>query len=214
VQALKLPKEYSDILECLAVIENPHLEYGRRVKQNNLAHIEALKYKLKTNESSKSFGESKVVSPNLIQKIDYYKIFACLGSIEQGASIPEIKARSSLSDRVILELLNLMIQSELVYKNGERYFVIASNIDKFGLGLQQGLGGLVAEVCSNLRHNRRNIIESPVDNVIFTTFSLRSDKLSEFRSKLKTAMFNVMDEFQDDTGERIRQVFLVNTDRL
>jgi hypothetical protein len=214
VHALMLPKEYSDILECFALIEYPHLEYGRRVRKNHSDHLEVLKNKLQASERSKSSGESKAVSPNLIQKINYYKVFASLGSIEHGATIPEIKARSGLAEQPILELLDLMMQSELIYKNSDRYFVVAINIDKFGLGLQQGLSGLVTEVCSNLRNNRRNIIESPVDNIIFTTFSSRSERLAEFRTKLKSAIFDVIDEFQDDMGDNIRQVFLVNTDRL
>lgn len=212
--ALKLPKYYTEILEYLAFVENPEVNIERIPESELKARIKRVRRKIQLKCAADSVEPKPIVSPMLIGQINFYKVYASLGSVEEGALFSEIQQRCGLSESTLVEILNLMRSSGVARLTGLRYVAILDSLDKFGLSLESGLSSLLLEVSSSLRARRAKIINSPRDRVVFTSFSMQSNQVAAFRARLNKAIFEVIDEFQDDAGDSIRQVFYVNTDAL
>ncbi len=201
--ALKFPKPVLDVFELLAYRSAPAL-------RPTTLSVTALDEKLRAARAaarglsqSRTLGKAK---STFIRDFRLYQIYAALGTLEHGASIQEIIARTNMAEKMADSCLQLLISEGVIEYREGRYYAVATKMDYFGLKSSDGLGNLISEVCQNIKSRRHELIDDPLNALFFTAFSTSSNRLPELRTKLKDAIFNVLDEYQVDDGDCVRQL--------
>lgn len=105
--------------------------------------------------------------------------------------------------------LQKLIAYRIVSERDDRFFVQSSQLDLFGLNSREGLSELVSEVCRDIRNDRNKIIDQAANTIFYTAFSTDTARLPALKKRLNAAIFEVLDEFQVDDGDCVRQMFFV-----
>lgn len=208
--ALKLPKPFLDMLEIrayedyreLAPAGSPSSSKSSASKRD---HAATLLRALPTHIAAPHM-DSKYVRSSLL-----YRVYAGLGSLALGASLSEIAERTRLSELSVQSCLQKMQDAQIVEERSGRFFVQSSQLDLFGLNSRDGLSELVSDVCRDLRNDRDRIIDDPANTVFYTAYSTDAVRLPELKKRLKAAIFEVLDEFQVDDGDCVRQLFFAES---
>ena len=149
---------------------------------------------------------------SLLSRMSYYRAYAALGPEGIGSTIEEICKRSKLTEVEVTRILSLMKQNGIVRIEGGRFIADQANIELFGLSTNDGLCELVEDFSKFLSRKSRTIVESSQDIIVYTSFCIDAKNVLKFKSKLRAAVYQVIDEFQNDSAEQVRQIFLVSTD--
>lgn len=206
--ALKLPKPFLDVLEYSAYREFAELK-PRHIQSEALAEkIEHAAALVKNIPATKT---NLKVTPRYIRSSILYRVYAGLGSIEDGATLSDIMNRTGLPESTITSCLNAMKEFKIIEERQGRFLVKNTQLDVFGLTSRDGLSELVSDVCRDLRNNRDRIIDEPKNTIFYTAFSTNEAKLPELKKRLQAAVFDVLDEFQVDDGDCVRQIFFTQS---
>jgi len=202
--ALAIPRPYIQLLESLAHLENPGLRSKEITERILEKKIRDLRKSARTLDLHKS--EAQMASPIINPQV--FEVYASLGTLDDGATLSEIITRSALSPSDIKRSLSILLKAELVRQEDDRYFAVSSQADFFGLKTHQGLGSLVSSVCKDIDSRREEILNDSANLVFHTAFTVDLSRRNQLKVKLREAIFKVLDEFQNDDGDRTQQLFV------
>lgn len=200
---LKVPKEISKIGECLAFLDFPEL------RPRNITDF-LLKTQLKNSRSAfikrLELDLNKEIKSKVTSSTSLYLVFASVGSVEEGAALEDIGFRCKLSNQTIDKNLKVLKEAGIVIEKSKRFYPVSDQIDFFDMKSSDGLAELIKRACNNLSDNAKEVIEN-LDNLTFyTAFSVDTVQVPELRRKLKEAIYTVLDDFQNDDGNTVRQI--------
>lgn len=200
--ALKLSRDYAYFFSLLVIVEQPEL--SKEKQEDNLKELNELREKLRNKEDS----ISKIVSPKkIIGKRNLFKVFAGLGSENEGASLKEIVQRTNLNLDIVKESLDTLLRYNAIYFHDHRFFACSSQVDFMKMEGPE-LAHLTKEVCTEIRAQTDSLLKSENNLVFYSAFSVQSQQLPIFKEKLREAVLSVLDQFQNDNGDSVQQVFL------
>ncbi|KHD89665.1 MAG: hypothetical protein OM95_00875 [Bdellovibrio sp. ArHS] len=203
--ALKLPKPYLEIFSLLAAKSQPELLNPKLSGEEIEAKILATKNSIiRRNEAL-----SQIKDPQrFISKPMLFRVFASLGAVDEGASLSEVAARAKLTPDVAQEMLQILIQEGAATFKDDRYYAPSHQIDFPKISSPASMVDLTRTMCSQIRTEAHEIALDPRNFVFYTAFSIPSHQLAEFKDKLREAIFGVLDQYQDDRGDCVHEVFL------
>jgi hypothetical protein len=203
--ALKVPKPLQSIFELLVYRENQAL----RPKGLNESIIE--RRLAKARSEARGFEENNELKSRMLPVLgrsDLLQIYAALGKEGVGATLNEISKRSSIEGPLVRQALLQLVDVGAVFVEGTRYVAKNSQLDLFGLRDTESLARLISEASAFLQTRHREILAQSDSLVFHTAFSINSVKLPAFREQLRSAIFEVLDRFQDDEGDTVQQLTL------
>ncbi|WP_374077255.1 hypothetical protein [Bdellovibrio bacteriovorus] len=203
--ALKLPKPYLDLFSLLVGKDQPEL-LARRL---SVEDIERQMGSIKVSVARQTEAMSQIKDPSrLISKPTLFRVFAALGTEEEGASLSEITTRASMSPENVIESLQFLMNEGAITTQNGRYYVRSHQIDFLKMSDSSSLADLTRTLCSQIRADANEIAADSKNYIFYTAFSLQSHQLPEFKEKLREAIFGVLDQYQDDKGDSVHEVFL------
>ncbi|WP_413612977.1 hypothetical protein [Bdellovibrio sp. HCB-110] len=203
--ALKLPKPYLDLFSLLVGKDQPEL-LARRL---SVEDIEKQMGSIKVSVARQTEAMSQIKDPSrLISKPTLFRVFAALGTEEEGASLSEIATRASMSPENVIESLQFLMNEGAITTQNGRYYVRSHQIDFLKMSDSSSLADLTRTLCSQIRADANEIAADSKNYIFYTAFSLQSHQLPEFKEKLREAIFGVLDQYQDDKGDSVHEVFL------
>jgi hypothetical protein len=89
-----------------------------------------------------------------------------------------------------------------------RYYAGSPQIDFQGLRTNEGLSKLITSMARELEKSTQSFVDPEHCLFLYTAFSVDSKKIPELRSRLKDAVFSILDEFQKDAGDKVERVIV------
>ena len=203
--ALQLPRFWGSYFDCLVWLEHPELSPKNVHPENIKSKLAQLRTDI-GNTTNNDLLEKKV--GQFLQKPQVFQIYAALGTAACGAVISDVVQRTNLSQPLIEKTLRLMIESGVVIKKGRRYFAEVSKADALNFKNKAELSELIRLITTDLNKKREVIANSATSLTVYSAFSVHSSKRLALKERLQEAVFEVMDEFQDDSGDHVEQIFL------
>lgn len=205
--ALKLPRGGLELFELLVLLECPPLRARAQTVEAIDSRIRALRERLRESEDSGSQQIKRRLS-RAFGKPQLFQVYAALGTKEGGATLAQIEKRTGLKIEVILPVLDRLESLEAIRSAPNRFYPLQATMDVFGLGETPELERLIQEAAGLLQSRTRDVLRDPASLVFFTSFSIESRRLPQFRDDLRAAVFEVLDRYQDDEGDLVRNVLL------
>jgi predicted transcriptional regulator len=202
--ALKLTGTAAKLLDCLAAIDFPEIQIRRIGSADLHRQIKELREQLVSNAPEKG---RNVAAPHLATP-EVFQVYAALGSESDGASLSEVLSRTRLSESTAEWALKLLLQSGAVTEKKGRYFANISKADALRSKDAIALGDMVHKVCANIQKNRRQFVSDDKNLNTYSAFSMRRERIGDLKKSLEAALFAVLDEYQDDKGDCVEQVFV------
>lgn len=203
--ALKLPKSWGQFLDSLVWLEHPEVCPKNFTPELVKIRIIQLKNEIKNQFESETI--EKKVSLQLLRP-QVFQVYAALGSVNKGARFDDILNRTKLDKHVVQKALSQLIESEAVSKVQENYFAFTNKADALNLKNQKDLVELIRLISIDLQKKRHDIVKSPSSLTIYSAFSVQKSKMMALKARLREAILEVMDEFQDDSGDQVEQLFV------
>lgn len=203
--ALKLPKPYLDLFSLLVGKDQPEL-LTRRL---SVDEIEKQVGSIKVSLARQTEALMQIKDPaRLLSRLTLFRVFASLGTEEEGASLHEVSTRSNLNPESVLDTLQFLINEGAITTQNGRYYARSNQIDLLKIADAASLADLTRSICTQIRAEANDIVSDSRNNVLFTSFSMQSHQLPELKEKLREAIFGVLDQFQDDRGDCVHEVFV------
>ncbi|GEM_PF-1403840 len=202
--ALKLPKPYLDLFSLLVGKDQPEL-LAKRLSPED---IDKQVGWIKTSVARQNEAMSQIKDPaRLTSKPTLFRVYAALGTEDEGASLHEISMRTNMAPESLTDALQFLLNEGAITTQNGRYYVRANQIDFLKLSDVAGLADLTRSVCSQIRSDAMEIAVDSKNNIFYTAFSMQAHQLPELKEKLREAIFAVLDQFQDDKGDCVHEVF-------
>jgi len=203
-EALRLPKAYARLFDLLALYGEPQLRSRQMEAHAIQQKIVNLRDDLKKlNDQTINIRNQRRV----VGQPELFQTFAALGSRKIGASLIEIRQRTGIDEATIRTCLSILENEGIIEKLSERYHVIVSQVDLFGLNGSDGLDGLIFRTCGDIQDRRKEILADKHNLVFYSCFSVKQSQLDVIRERIRDAIFNVLDDVQDDDGDHVMQFF-------
>ena len=200
-KTLKLPRPYAQLFNLLVSLDQPEL--ASKHSEDTASELESLKKNIVSNAAV----IANIKNPEkILGKRVLFQIFAGLGSESSGADISDIITRTGLPLDTIREGLQTLLENNVINFREQRFYANSAQVDFLQVATPE-LSHLTKEVCSEIRAQTDAIVNSKNDFVFYTALSLQSQELPIFKEKLREAIYSVLDQFQNDTGDCVRQVF-------
>lgn len=202
--ALRLPRRWSQYFECLAWMEDAKLRPLNWNEEDVLSHWRRLQADLKRDHSDlgRKAAEAHVPRPQVFQ------VYAALGDLASGATFPEILQRTGLTEKSARQALAQLLEYAAVEKKDDKFFALSSRADALNLRRSEALAEMLGTVCTDLQKNRSKIVSIPTNLTLYSAFSVQKEQLPLLKQKLQEAVFDVLDEFQVDSGNQVQQIFV------
>lgn len=200
--ALKLTGVVGKLFELLAIQSNPGID--PRMDQKQIGQkISNLRAEIKRANDL----NHKEIKPDL-NRPELFQVYAALGSIDSGSNLEQICYRTGLSKSTVKRALQLMMDQGFVEGKEDRYFAVTSKADNLSSTDHEAVSELIKKVCFSLQRNRSVIAKDKANLNVYSAFSIRREQMYKFKQTLQKAVFDVLDEFQDDDGDCVEQIFL------
>lgn len=168
--------------------------------------------KLQSIMISDASNSSKVDKPddveNIIRKLHLFKIFASVGSLERGATVSEILAKTNIGTQKLLDALDFLVERKALRKIENRYLANNRRFDFLNFKNTEALVELCTEFCLELQKSAKKTISDENNAFFYSAFSIPKKHLPNLKKELQTQMLEIIDRYQDDSGEHVQQVFL------
>jgi RNA polymerase III subunit RPC82 helix-turn-helix domain len=201
--ALKIPHSYKKYFSLLVEIDQPELFNSSNLELIT-KQIAQLEYQILNLSALK---DKNTRLQQVINKKNLFVIYASLGPETSGALLEEIVQKSKLPLDQVTSGLQSLIDHKLIQFNQNRYYPLLDQMDFFHFNSIE-LEELLKTECREIALKSHDIIKSEEDLIVYSAFSINKHHQKNFKNKLRSAVYQVMDEFQDDAGENIQQVFL------
>lgn len=202
-KALKLSREYKELFQLLVMLDQPELSSAE--PESLRREINRVQNLILVTARYEGAGRSSI-SPVMVKR-DCYRVYAALGTAGGGASLSEILLRSQVSERSARLALKALLESGIVSQSEERFYPKAAVLDFFNFSSPE-LEALLVELTSEIRTQASSYVRDPHNLMVYSAFSIDIKNISKFRARLREAIFDVIDEFQDDTGGRVHEILV------
>ena len=115
---------------------------------------------------------------------------------------------SGLGARQIERHIQELLKLKAVIQKGDRYFAPVSQADSLEMTDLQSLSEMLRQVTYDIQKNRERILKEKNSLSIYSAFSVRSENVPDLKIKLQAAIYGILDDFQDDSGNQVQQVFI------
>jgi uncharacterized protein (TIGR02147 family) len=195
-RGLKLPIELIQYFEHL-------VNYNQ---SNNIpdGSSESLKHLRNQLEHQLSYNPSKDF--NLTQP-EVFQVYAGLGSIQDGSTIDEIRLKTGLSLENVEQYLKILCKEGLALEREKKYYPLISKVDKLSQINNHEMIQMIQKVSIHLAKKSKKQVHVLNELNLYFALSLDSNKMNNFKESLKLAVLKVLDEFQDDKGDKVVQVY-------
>lgn len=199
--ALWLGREYKEYFSLLVQLEQPELFNSVKIETSDLNRF-AQKLEQK-NEALTKIGKTS----RFIGTPDVFRVFASLGCEQLGSSYAEINERAKLSSVRLKLAIDIMMREGLIKLREGRFFPVTSQIDILHLKDKE-LVSLTKSVCSEISNDAEHMINENGSLLFYSCVSIDAIRSREFKEKIREALYQVFDIYQDDKGTEVRQVFV------
>jgi hypothetical protein len=209
-KAIGLPKPWGQYFELLVWKDQPAL---RPARLSDSALSEKLMRLRKELDAITESLNLETVAKRAITNPGIFRVYAALGSEETGATLEEIQARTGMAPQVAAKHLSEMRAMGIVFENFGRFFAVAQKADALSLKDKEAVAELIGKVSTDLQKRREQIPQCATNFVFYSAFSVRRSEMPNLKARLQEAILDVLDEFQDDTGEKVEDIFVSLTSR-
>lgn len=129
------------------------------------------------------------------------KIFAALGDPLLGASLEEISKRCALPRTDCEAALTPMVQAGIVRTEADRYLGVGSHIVYPNLVGTGHFKDFFVSSLNEVRASANRNFNAPEKLFLNSSFTVRKDKLPQFRQDLKEMLLRYIDDAEDPCGE-------------
>lgn len=200
--AFKLPKEYKQFFQYLIALDQPDLKLF--FKPITLKELESCKRKI---QQLATLDESAVGINAVIAKKNCFLVFAALGTEDEGASLDEILLKLKLSEAEVRSAIKFLEDAGLTHFANNRFFPKSTAFDLLNFTSPE-LSLLVKDLASEIKSEAETIVNNKQNLLVYSAFTISRSNLTKFRERLREAAYEIMDEFQDDSGDSVHQVFI------
>lgn len=130
-------------------------------------------------------------------------IYAALGDIRVGASISDISRRTGINTSRILPILEKMAEMQLIRANANRYFATENHISISGLTESEVFRRHFISCAENAVVSVKQKMSSEEALFFSSSFSVRSDKLSDLKADLRSLLLKYVDLSEDCSGDKV-----------
>ncbi len=205
ISALKLPRNYSLLFRYLSYLDNDLIPRSSNVKSIQ-KKVKDIRTKIQLEFDTESIG----MQTPLIKRIDTFLVYSSLGDPDKGCSLQQIKQKTKLNEKQILEILNSFKKAKVLKEKNGKFYIVSNKLDFLGLNEKQGLVELIEEVSKNINSKKRSIVQDDKNLALFTTVSLNPWDKEKVKKEIQNSIFDILDKYQSDDGEELLQVFTVS----
>lgn len=207
-RAFRLSGSLAMYFETLVALEEPSVNIAGLSKEVLLTRLEKIRLGLRRQKNAEHSNKKNLKTDKIFQNRYVPIVYASLGPIERGASVPEIQSRCGLGLEIIQPILDHFKQQGLIENKEDRFFVKDSELDIFGLGNDINFLNVYREVISNLKQKVQKGINSKNELFMYSAFTVKSDRLPDLKEKLKAVLLEFLDQEQIDDGDKVAQLTL------
>lgn len=200
--ALKLPKEYKQFFQYLVAIDQPDLKLFS--KPITIKELDRCKRKI---QQLATLDDSTAGVNAVIAKKNCFLVFAALGTEDDGASLADILQKVRLSETEVRTSLKFLEEGGLTILKNNRFYPKSAAFDLLNFTSPE-LSFLVKDLALEIKAESEAIVNNKQNLLVYSAFSLNRSNLGKFRERLREAAYDIMDEFQDDAGDCVHQVFI------
>lgn len=199
-----LPRSLTQLFEALVYQSESQLRPARYSSEQIHDLISQALREIKTQPSpgNSELARACVRSPQVFQ------IYAALGLPSEGATLEEIMLRTSLSARQVKVHLKKLLERNIIVHQADRYYAPVSQADHLGIHETEDLSEMVKLVTQDIQKSRNEILKDANSLTVYSAFSVQKRNLPELKKKLQAAIYGVLDEYQDDRGNNVQQIFI------
>ncbi len=200
--ALKLTGHIGKLFEALVYKSHPNIQPSQKTSREIDLAIAGLSNQILKNKNNPELARPHLTRPEVFQ------VYAALGTENLGADLEEIKRKTGLTSVPIRTALKSLVESKAVRVSEGRYFAISANADSLNYENRAALAEMIHKVCSGIQRNRKQMVEDRKNLNIYSAFSVNRNRVFDLKKDLEKALMSVLDEYQDDSGDSVEQVFL------
>lgn len=204
--ALNLPKPLPQLFENLVYQSEPSLRPSKFSEQSLQDQIAQIRHEV-VNQVHRPIDKAEIVKP-CVKSPQLFQVYAALGLPSEGASEKEVSLRTGLSPRQVNRHLKQLLELKAITQKGDRYFAPASQADNINMEDSKSLSEMVRLVSQDIQKNRDNILSDLNSLTVYSAFSVQKNHLPQLKKKLQAAIYGVLDEYQDDRGNCVQQIFI------
>jgi hypothetical protein len=209
IRAFRLTGSEARLFQCLVALEEPDIDIGVRSPEHLTAELEFVRGKLLRRKRVLPSDERVKAAREWAFRHRYVgEVYAALGTLENGASFEEIKDRTGLRRHICEEVLRLLVSKNAAVYERNRFFARDMNLDIFRLGREESFNVLYQEVLAQIQKKSKISMCAEEEFYFHSAYSVRRDRMPEFKAKLKEVLMEFLDEAQDDEGDRVAKLTL------
>jgi hypothetical protein len=206
--ALRLPAELKKYFALLVAAE--HESLLPLLSLRSRAQAQSQLEELRARQNGKALAQNNLCpSPtSKVFSVELFCVFAALGSLSSGETLDGIMRKTNLSRVVVLRALERMLEAKWISQQDDRYFATERAFDFESLGPNLSFVQTFAESCAQLSRSAQKLSTNQDHLLFFSAFSLPSHRAREFRDEARSLLLDLLDKYQDDNGNSVKQVTL------
>lgn len=191
--------------ELLVAVESEEvrLVHGALTQSELKLQLEKLRSRILQKSKPNRFKDK--LKKNLLS-LDFFMVYAALGTLEGGSTVESIVKKTKLSRPVIERILNSMVTEEWAKQVDGRYFAAERVVDLDGLGENNGFLQAFSQAAAELSRRAPEYAADSGSFVFFTAIPTSQSRVQLMKQRLQSAILEVLDEFQEDDGSVIKKV--------
>ncbi len=195
---LNIDRNLKNYFKNLVYLEFPNLS-------NDKCSIE--ERKLKIDQIKNFFNNSNEKIDDLYStKTLVYRIFAILGSNPK--SLEEISLLLNTNEKIITKHLKDLMKTKLISYKDNLFQANLDKIDNENFSNEQTINLLVRNLCKEIPIIKENSNKNNNDFYYYAALSIDRCKQREMRNKIREAIFQILDEYQDDSQDHVQEIFI------
>lgn len=207
IKGLGLDGKLKNLFLALIDQAEPDLSLSFTSPNEREARIARMKAELISQVKQES-SVDRISAASLYGDINFLMVYSALGSIESGATLEQICARSNLSKRIVLPILEKMQIEKILQVDGFQYKAINSHIVFEKLGNNQEFKNVFLETLKIVRERAVEGMQRENELFFHSVVSINKNQLPELKSVLRTRVTEFVHENQFDDGDHVAIVQL------
>jgi uncharacterized protein (TIGR02147 family) len=197
-KGLQLKGELSDFFRTLVEIEHEDC----RTKISDFVKLQDLKLRLKERILAKH-GKTDSNTDEAFKVSSLPEVYAALGSVERGASISEILARTSLSAFEIEAALDQMVASGIAQKKKARYFPRQTHLSFEGLKQSEIFKKHFIWGSERSARMVKTGLSSDSKLFLSSAFSVNQGEIPKLKEELRALLMKFVDTAETTDGNKV-----------
>lgn len=200
---LRVPREHKRLLRLLAYRTNPRLA----PKPFTIADLENEILKLRKHIRKTTSVKPGTPNTDVLQP-EVFQVYAALGTEERGKSFYDMQQATRLSGESLKKILAVLEKNGAAESLEGHYRPVTHTVDFLNIKEKQQFSHLIGRVCADISRERLRLVTDDSNYLFYTALSIRSSRVRALKERLREVIFEVLDEYQDDEGDRVEQLFV------